>query len=199
MKIYPIDEIEQGTAEWFALRLGKLTGSDAQAIATNGKGLESLVFEKVAEIITGKMKPQYTNDDMARGNMLEELARSSYELESGLQVQKVGFIELDQYTGSSPDGLIGKDGLVEIKCKNDALFAKYMYEGKIEAAHNWQIQMNLYISGREWCDYVIFNENFPTTTIITRINKNEGDIAKLKVGIAQGVAMIKTILSKIKQ
>lgn len=197
MKIY--EDMEQGSQEWFAVRLGKLTGSDAQCIATNGKGLETLVFEKVAEIMTGKMKPQYTNDDMARGNELEALARSSYELESGLLVKKVGFMELDENVGSSPDGLIDKDGMVEIKCKNDALFAKYMYEGKIESSHNWQIQMNLYISGREWCDYVIFNENFPKTTIITRINKNEGDIAKLKVGIATGTAMIKTILSKIKK
>lgn len=197
MKLY--EEVAQGSKEWFDLRLGKLTGSDAQAIATAGKGLETLVFEKVAERMTGKMKPQYTNDDMARGNELEALARSSYELESGLQVKKVGFMELDEYVGSSPDGLINEDGMVEIKCKNDALFAKYMYEGKIESAHNLQIQMNLYISGREWCDYVIFNENFPKTTIITRIAKNEADIAKIKVGIAQGIAMMNTILSKIKQ
>lgn len=196
MKIH--DAVEQGTAEWFALRLGKLTGSDAQAIATNGKGLESLVFEKVAEIITGKMKPQYTNDDMARGNMLEELARSSYELESGLQVQKVGFIELDQYTGSSPDGLIGKDGMVEIKCKNDALFAKYMYEGKIDSSHYWQMQMNMHVSGRKWCDYVIFNENFPKTTIVTRVKRNAEDIKKLKEGIKSGISSIKQILKEIK-
>ena len=197
MKIYK--DVAQGSAEWFDLRLGKLTGSDAQCIATNGKGLETLVFEKVAERMTGKMKAQYTNEDMERGHELEELARSSYELESGLQVVKVGFMELDEDVGSSPDGLIGNDGLLEIKCKNDALFARYMYEKKIEAAHNWQIQMNLHISGREWCDYVIFNENFPKTTIITRIHKNESDIAKLKVGIATGTAMIKTILQKIKQ
>lgn len=197
MKIH--DKVEQGTPEWFALRLGRLTGSDAQCIATNGKGLETLVFEKVAERMTGRFKDQYTNEDMARGNELEALARSSYELESGLQVVKVGFIELDENVGSSPDGLIDKDGMIEIKCKNDALFARFMYERKIEAAHNWQIQMNLYISGREWCDYVIFNENFPKTTVITRINKNEADIAKLKVGITTGTAMIKQILEKIKQ
>jgi hypothetical protein len=197
MKLYA--EVEQGSAEWFALRLGKLTGFDAQAIATNGKGLETLIFEKVAERMTGKMKPQYTNEDMTRGNELESLGRDTYELETNNIVRRIGFAELNEYVGSSPDGLIAKDGMLEVKCKNDALFAKYMYEGKIEAAHNWQIQMNLHILGREWCDYVIFNENFPKTTIITRIAKNEADIAKLKVGIAQGIAMMNTILSKIKQ
>lgn len=192
-----IHNVEQGSPEWFTVRLGKLTGSDAQAIASNGKGLETLIFEKVAERMTGKMKPQYTNEDMTRGNELEALARNSYELESGLLVKRVGFIELDEFTGSSPDGLIGEDGMVEIKCKNDALFAKYMYERKIDSAHNWQIQMNLHISDREWCDYVIFNENFPKTTIITRIQRNETEIAKLRAGISVGIAQIKNILSKI--
>jgi hypothetical protein len=197
MKLY--DKIEQGSPEWFALRLGKLTGSDAQSIATNGKGLETLVFEKVAERMTGKMKVQYTNEDMVRGNELEALARNTYELETGNIVKRIGFAELDENVGSSPDGLVGTDGMIEVKCKNDSLFAKYMYERKIESAHNLQIQMNLYILNREWCDYIIFNENFPKTTIITRINKNESDIAKIKAGIATGVSMINHILSKIKQ
>lgn len=195
MKI--ITDLKQGSEEWFQIRLGKFTGSNGQAVATNGKGLETLVFEKVAEIMTGKMKAQFTNDDIERGNELEEMARNSYELETANLVKQVGFIELDEFTGCSPDGLVGEDGLVEFKCKNDANFARYLYDQKIDPEHNWQIQFNLMVSGREWCDYVIFNENFTKTTVITRINRNETEIAKLKAGLLTGIAQTKAILEKI--
>lgn len=193
-----IHDVKQGTEEWLQLRVGKFTGTDGQAIATNGKGLETLVFEKVAEIITGKFKPSYTNDDIDRGHDLEAMARNSYELESGNLVKEVGFVELDEFTGCSPDGFILEEGMVEIKCKNDANYVRYLYDRKIDPAHNWQIQFNLMVTGREWCDYVVFNENFPKTTIITRINRNETEIAKLKAGVAVGIAQLKAILDKIK-
>ena len=128
MKIHNID---QNTPEWHALRLGKFTASNAQAIANNGKGLETLCFEKVAEILTGKAKESYTNDDMQRGNDLEEMARNSYELETGIVVKRVGFIEKSDRIGCSPDGLIAEDGLQEIKCKNDANFVRYLFDKKI--------------------------------------------------------------------
>lgn len=195
MKI--ITDLKQGSEEWLAIRLGKFTGTNGQAIATNGKGLETLVFEKVAERMTGKGKPQYTNEDIERGNELEEMARNSYELESGNLVKQVGFIELDEFTGCSPDGLINEDGMVEFKCKNDANYARFLYDQKVDPDHNWQIQFNLMVSGREWCDYVIFNENFTKTTQIIRINRNETEIAKLKAGLLTGIAQVKAILEKI--
>lgn len=195
MKI--ITDLKQGSEEWLAIRLGKFTGTNGQAIATNGKGLETLVFEKVAERMTGKGKPQYTNEDIERGNELEEMARNSYELESGNLVKQVGFIELDEFTGCSPDGLINEDGMVEFKCKNDANYVRFLYDQKVDPDHNWQIQFNLMVSGREWCDYVIFNENFTKTTQIIRINRNETEIAKLKAGLLTGIAQVKAILEKI--
>lgn len=193
-----IHDVVQGSDEWFKVRLGKFTGTNGQAVATNGRGLETLVFEKVAEIITGKMKPSYTNPDIERGNELEAMARNSYEVETGIVVKQVGFVELDEFTGCSPDGFIAEDGLQEIKCKNDANFARFMYDHKIDTEHNWQIQFNLMVTGREWCDYVLFNENFPKTTIITRINRNETEIAKIKANLAIGIAQVKSILERIK-
>ena len=195
MKIY---KFKQNSEEWLKIRLGKFTGSNAQAIATNGKGLETLIFEKVAELSTGKSKPFYTNGDMERGHELEAMARNSYEVETGITSQQVGFVELDRFTGCSPDGLVGKDGLIEIKCKNDAKFARYLLEQKIDPAHNWQIQMNLFVTGREWCDYIVFNENFKKTISITRVTRNDTEIAKLKAGLAIGIARVKSTLEKIK-
>lgn len=189
---------EQGSEEWFAIRRGKLTASSAKVIATRGRGLDTLVFEKVAEILTGMSKQFYTNGDIERGHELEAMARNSYELETGKKVVEVGFCELDKNVGASPDGLVGKDGLVEIKCKNDANFVKYLYNGKIDPAHVMQMQMQMLVTGREWVDYVMFNENFDPTTIIKIVVRNESEIAKIKGGIAFGVAQIKSVLKKVK-
>ncbi len=130
MKIHR--DIKQGSDEWLKIRLGKFTGSNAQAIAASGKGLETLIFEKVAELSTGKSKPSYTNGDIERGHELEAMARNSYEVEIGITSKQVGFVELDEFAGCSPDGLVGKDGLIEIKCKNDANYARYLFNKKID-------------------------------------------------------------------
>lgn len=193
-----IHAFEQGTPEWFEVRLGKFTASTAQAIASNGKGLETLVFEKAAEVVTGKMKPQYTNDDIERGKELEMMARNAFELETGVQVKEVGFIEESKYIGCSPDGFVEEDGLVEIKCKNDANFARYMYEGKIDPEHNWQMQMQMLITGRKYVYYAVYNENFPKPIIVKKVERNESDIAKLKAGLSTAVALLETIVEKIK-
>src|SRR3989304_2454768 len=195
MKIY--DKLEQGSEEWFKVRLGKLTASDAQAIATNGKGLETLVYQKVAELMTGKAPESYTNADMERGHELEALARNSYELETGILVKQIGFIELDEFVGCSPDGLIAEEGLQEIKCKNDANFVKFLYSKSIDPEHEWQMQMQMLVTGRKWVDYVLFNPNFKKGTIITKIARRDDMIKKLEAGITKGREMIQTILAEV--
>lgn len=194
-----IINVEQGTPEWFACRLGKFTASSAQAIAANGKGLETLVYEKVAEILTGKMKEQYSNEDIERGKNLEDLARNSYEIETGNVVTQVGFIEKAEDIGCSPDGFVGEDGLVEFKCINDVNFAKYLHDGKINSAHEWQMQMQMYVCERDWVDYVVFNENFlDRSTDIKRVELDEGKVAQLKIGLLAGKLRVNEILTSIR-
>ena len=190
-------EVEQKSEEWLKLRLARFTASDAQSIQANGKGLETLCFEKVAEKLTGKGKPSFTNEDIERGNEQEEIARQTYELESGNIVETVGFVELNEWVGCSPDGLIGEDGLVEIKCKNDANFVKFLFDEKIDPAHYWQMQMQMLVTDRKWCDYVIFNENFDRTTIIVRVNRNEEDLKLIQTGLDNGIKTVKSILAKV--
>lgn len=192
-----IHKVPQGSAEWQALRAGKFTASDAQAIATNGKGLETLCFEKVAEIKTKRVADGYTNDDIERGKELEEMARNSYELETGNVTEQVGFIELSDSVGCSPDALIKEDGLVEIKCKNDANFVRFLFDRKIDPAHFWQMQMQLFITDRKYCDYVIFNPNFDTSIVITRVERSEEDITKIKEGLKKAEETVKSILEKV--
>ena len=188
----------QGTPEWTKKRLGKLTGSVAQAIATAGAGLETLAYIKVAEKLTGKAEEGYINANMEKGNELEAMARNAYELETGKVVKEVGFCELDEYCGCSPDGFIGKDGLVEIKCPTDKVFVKYCYTDKIDTGYIWQIQMQMFVTGRKWCDYAVFNQNFPKNLIVKRILRDETAIEKIKAGVETGKAMIKNIMEKIK-
>ena len=198
MKIY--EDLQQNTPEWLAVRLGKFTASDATAIGNSDPGLLTLCFEKAAEILTGKIAEGYTNGDIERGHELEEMARNSYELKTGVQVKQVGFIEADEMVGCSPDGLIKEDGMQEIKCKNDVNFARFLFDRKIDPAHEWQMQMQLLVSGRQWVDYVLFNPNFgDRSTIITRIARDESKIKKLEAGLAKGKEQLAAILAEIKK
>jgi len=193
-----IHNVEQNTPEWFLLRKFKLTASNAQAIASNGKGLNTLCLELVAGGLSKAAQENYTNDNMQRGINLEAEARIVYEFETGSQVKQVGFITLDEYTGCSPDGLIGEDGLIEIKCKNDKNHFLQLVEGEsgIESSYIWQMQMQMYVTGRKWCDFVCYNPNFDKNFLCYRINRDEDKIKKIIEGIENGKKLIKELLIK---
>lgn len=192
--------IEQGTPEWDALRLGRFTASSAQAIASDGKGLETLIYQKAAEILTGKpAKEAFTNEDIERGKQLEHLARNAYEIQTGFSVMQIGFVEESEFIGASPDGKVDPDGLVEIKCKNDVNFLRFMIDRKIDPAHMWQMQMQMSVCDREWVDYLVYNENFPEPLIITRVQRNEVQIAKLRTGLQSAVGQLTSILEKVNE
>lgn len=192
MKIYK--EIEQGSPEWFKIRELKLTASNAQAIGNAGKGLETLITEMAAEYYSTAEKEHFTSKDIERGIELEKVAREVYELEKDVEIEQVGFIEESEHVGFSPDGLIGKIGLVEFKSLNDVAHYKLTKYGEkeIETKYVWQVQMQLLISKRKWCDLVFYNPNFEKSLIIFRMEPNKETFEKLKVGIAKGIELIKS-------
>ena len=192
-----LHNFKQGTLEWQKIRLGKLTASHAQAISSQGKGLETLAYNKVAEILTGKAEEGYTNGDMERGHELEMMARNAYELETGNLVKEVGFCQLDEHCGCSPDGLVGDEGLVEFKCPNNKVFVEYMYSKKVDTGYVWQMQMQMFITDRKWCDYAVFAQDFPKSLIVKRIERDEEAIKKIKAGIEEGKTMIEKIMKEI--
>ena len=187
----------QGTPEWHIIRSGKFTGSEAQAIASDGAGLKTLVIKLVAEILTGKQEVGYVNADLQRGKDLESEARCSYELETGNIVTEVGFCKLDGQVGCSPDGLVGEDGGVEIKCFSDSKFVDYMFTDKVDTKYEWQCHFNLYVTDRKWWDYVVYNPNFNRPLVIKRIYRNEEAIEKIKLGIKTGKKLMNEYLDKI--
>lgn len=196
MKI--INSFTQQSDEWFAYKLGKFSASDAQAIATNGEGLETLAFNKATERITGMAtKKPYSNDAMGNGNELEELARNAVELEFDKLIKQVGLIEMNEYIVCSPDGLVDDDGMVEIKCPTNRVYAEYLYYKKIDPKYIAQMQMQMLVSERKWVDYVVFNPNFPKTFIIQRVERDEECIKKIEVGLSLGIVRVKEIMEKI--
>ena len=159
MKIYTFD---QRTDEWQKVRLGKLTGSDFHTMLGNSETKKRKLLLKAIERIFGKSdEVQYTNADMQRGVELEEYAILMYEMEHHQSVEKVGFVEKDDYVGCSPDGFVGDDGMIEVKCPCMAVYMKQVLDDKIKAEYYTQIQFNLWVTGRKWCDYVMYNENMP--------------------------------------
>lgn len=199
MVIY--EKIEQGTEEWFKIRKNKMTASNARAIGNNGKGLETYIYNLMAESYSIAKKENYTNEDIERGNELEYMARALYELQEGVEVKEVGFIELDEFTGCSPDGLVGNDGGIEIKCLKDDKYFRVLIEGpeSIVSDYIWQCQMSLYVSKRKWWDLIIYNPNFKKTLIIHRIYPDDKYIENIKIGLEAGKEKIKLIKNKIKK
>lgn len=197
MKVY---NFQQNTPEWYAVRLGKLTASKAQAIGTLSKGLETLCWEKAAEILTGKLPEQIESEDIKRGHELEDEARIMYTLETGNVVGQVGFVEYSEYAGASPDGLVGVDGLIEIKCKNAVNHLKMLAERRPDSQYMWQMQMQMLVTGRKWCDFVSYNKDFgDKSLIIVRVEADEHLQERLKQGIEQGTKRIKEILTDVER
>ena len=192
-----IHNCQQGTEEWFACRLGKLTASVAKTISIAGKGLDTLCLEKATEILTGKPNESYKNEAMENGNLLEAEARAIYELETGANVTQVGFVEENEYVGVSPDGLVGDDGLIEIKCPTNKTYTQYLLDGKIKPEYYSQMQMQIFITERLWCDYVVYNPNFKKSIVIQRVYPDNEEIKRIADGLAKGVGIIKDIIGKI--
>jgi len=192
-------ESNQGTQEWFEIRKGKLTASHAQQIGNNGKGLNTYIHELMAEYYSTQEKEQLTNKHIERGLELEPIARDIYELETGDTVTQTGFIELNEYAGCSPDGLIGENGLIEIKCINDTDYFRHLLYGieEVDTKYLWQVQMQMLVTNRNWCDLVVYNPNFSQSLIIFRIEKDEEKQDALKKGIETGIELIKQIKEKI--
>ena len=159
-----IHTMSQRSKEWFAVRLGKITGTSFPTMANGQKAtIETLCMKTAAERITGaSSEDSYTNSTMEAGFEAEALARQTYETTTLTHVEEVGFLELDEFIGVSPDGLIGDEGLVEIKCPMAHTHLKYLTsKGKAWRAYKWQIQGGLYVGSREWCDFASFCPSFP--------------------------------------
>lgn len=196
-----VHNFEQHSEEWFAIRCGKFTASHAGTIATAGTGLDTLCFELVAEILTKQKKEIFKSAAMEQGNALEPIARTLFELKTGYTVKEVGFVEIDEREGSSPDGIIeledGEITGVEFKCPQDNTYAKLLYDRKIKPEYYAQMQMNMKHWGAKRWFYAVYNQHFEEEMVIIEVPFDPEFVEKLQKGLDKGKNKVKEILSQI--
>lgn len=158
----------QGTPEWLAERCGCVTASRiADILATTKSGPSAsranYAAQLVAERLTGTVEPSFSNAAMQWGTETEPLARAEYEIMTGEMVEQVGFIRhpVLKMAGASPDGLVGSEGLIEIKCPNTATHIDYLLAGKVVAKYIPQMAWQIICTGRKWCDFVSYDPRMP--------------------------------------
>lgn len=158
----------QGTPEWFAARLGKVTASrvaDVMAKTKSGYSAsrKNYMMELLCQRLTGFFEDGFTSAAMQRGVELEPIARSAYEAESGVFVVEVGIVQHHDIKcfAASPDGLVDDDGLLEIKCPNTATHVDFLRTGKPDGRYLWQMAAQMSCTDRDWCDFVSYDDRLP--------------------------------------
>lgn len=209
---------EQRSAEWFEKRLGRFTSSEIYKLMTSPKsktetlseGAKTYVMEKVAETLTGQPKPSFDSIAMSWGTENEPQAREWYTKLAGIEVQEYGFITYGEHAGGSPDGLVGIDGGIEIKCP----YVSSNHVAHLEITDNesmlstakdyyWQMQSLMFFSGRKWWDFVSCDPRFslPAGFHIVRITADQEHHelieAKLKAAIDLKLSIIERISNKV--
>lgn len=184
----------QQTDEWFAKRLGRATASrfaDVQATLKSGgeaAARRDYRAQLVCERLTGKKEDGFTNRAMLVGIELEPDARMFYEAKTRNLVDEVDFVPVaGLMAGASPDGLIGEDGCLEIKCPGAATHINYLRlaDGKAPSEYVAQIQGQMWATGRNWCDFVSYNPGFPPALqlSIRRVVRDDAYIDKLRAAV----------------
>lgn len=186
--------MEQGTAEWFAARCGRVTASrvaDLIARTKTGWGASRADYmaELVAERLTGAVADSFTSAAMQWGTAMEPAARDAYEALKGVTVTRVGFIDHPKIamSGASPDGLVEGVGLVEIKCPKTATHIDTMLGQKVPPKYVTQMQWQMACTGRDWCDFVSYDPRMPERMQLwcRRVMRDERMIADLERDVSE--------------
>jgi len=207
-KVTIYNDIYQRTEEWHNIRLGRVGGSESSVLSVKGKsesGLGAaaftLLYEKAYEIIQKQpVKENIVTFAMQRGMDLEPEAIHEYELSKMVKVDQVGYILNSdyKYAGYSPDGLVGEDGLIEVKCPGNSEFMRQIITNEIPKQYFFQMQWGMFISGRKWCDYVVYNPDYDKSPMyIDRVDRIEKTIETLKANYLAFESELDEILERI--
>jgi len=166
------NDIEQGSGEWFAARAGIPTASRFATVMAKGEGKTRAEYMRklAGEIITGELAEGFTTPHMERGKLMEDEARETYAFINSVEPYQVGFIRSGD-KGASPDSLIGSDGGLEIKTALPHIQIDRLERDRLPPEHKAQVQGNLWISEREWWDFVSYWPRLPM--LITRVYRDE--------------------------
>ncbi len=189
------ENLTQGTDEWLAARIGKCTGSrfhDACSYTRSGSetaARRNYKYQLVAERLTGQQQDFYTNRAMDWGTATEDSARLAYEFKSGNEVDQAGMLVHPKLAdvGFSPDGLVGEDGAIEIKCPETSTHIQTLTSGKIPAKYMEQVLGVMWVTGRKWCDFISYDPRLPEDLqmIVIRLERNEKQVNQLDEDIQE--------------
>lgn len=199
--------MEQRSPEWFAHRSGRVTASriaDVMAQTKTGPGAarKNYMADLIAERLTGERREGFSNSAMQWGTDTEPQARAMYAFVTGLQATEVGFIDhpVIHMAGCSPDGLVGDDGMVEIKCPNTATHLETLLTGKVDTKYLKQMQFQMACAGREWCDFVSFDPRLPPEMQlwVHRFEREAEAVAEIEEAVASFLAEMEGMLADLR-
>jgi putative phage-type endonuclease len=201
-----IEMMDQGSESWFQVRIGKVTASRvADVIAKTKTGYsasrDNYMAQLICERLTGQKGESFTNAAMQHGTDTEPLARAAYEALQDVLVDEVGFVPHPtiEMAGASPDGLVGEDGLLEIKCPNTATHIETLISKVVPGKYNTQMQFQMACTGRKWCDFVSFDNRLPEMfqLFVTRVPRDEVFIKLIESEIVQFLAELDNKINKL--
>ena len=181
--------MEQRTDEWFEARLGKVTASRIYDVLSKTKSgysatRKNYMAQLLCERLTGNREEGFKTAAMQRGNDIEPKARARYMLETGELVEETGFINHPtiNMSGASPDGLVGEDGLIEIKCPNTATHLEFLRTKTPKPEYLLQMLWQMACTGRKWCDFVSYDDRVPEhlSFQMVRINRDDERIKEIE-------------------
>lgn len=199
-------DLIQGSDEWLAARLGRATASRIQDIVARTKSGYSASRAKyeaelIAERLTGQPASHYTNAAMQWGTDMEPQARAAYSFYADTDVEQVGFVPHPgiEMSGASPDGLVGADGLVEIKCpETHTHLSTLLGSGAPDQKYVTQMLWQMACTGRQWCDFVSFDPRMPERhrLFVRRVERDDARIDELEAEVREFLAGVE---AKIRQ
>jgi len=193
-----IIDCEQGSDEWFAVKRGKVSASHFSEVLNKGAGRGLYMRKLAAERLTGLTEQGYSNKAMEFGVETEAEAKEYYSQSTGIDVELVGFVEVNDWVGCSPDGLIGDDGLIEVKCPLGSTHIDYIIKNKLPAGYVPQVQGQLWVTDRKWCDFVSYVPSMTSKPAhIIRVKREEDYIDELIWKVDKFVEELKKLIAKI--
>lgn len=199
--------MEQRSADWYEYRLGKVTASRVADVITKTKtgwGFKRREYaaQLISERLTGQKSDVFVSPAMRWGTEIEPQARAAYSLQSGLDVVELAFVDHPELimAGCSPDGLVGLDGLTEIKCPTTATHLDTLEAGRFPADYYPQIQFQLACTGRDWCDAVSFDPRLPEQMrlFVERIDRDSAYIGELNAAVREFLTEVDARVAKLR-
>lgn len=194
-------DCEQGSEAWLAARAGIPTSSEFATVMAKGRGggesktRRTYLLKLAGEILTGRPMENYSNHHMERGKAMEDEARNLYAFMADVDPQQVGFIRNGD-AGSSPDSLVGGDGLIEIKTKLPHLLIDVILQDRLPPEHKAQCQGQLWIAEREWLDFVAYWPGLPL--FVKRIHRDDEYIEEMSQAVDQFNSDLRDMVERIR-